>query len=63
MIKNTVEYFTKLKHLLLINLDTVLFLIALILLDVNSYHFGSLVGNYVVVATLLLVVFVMNKPK
>ncbi|WP_300558520.1 hypothetical protein [Companilactobacillus sp.] len=52
-----------LKHWFLSNIDTMLFLLALVIIDVNSYHFGSLVGNYVVAASLFIVTYLLNKPQ
>ncbi|GEO64783.1 DUF1056 family protein [Companilactobacillus nantensis] len=62
MVKNLVIKFNSFKHWLLINLDTVLFLLALIVIDVTTYHFGVTVGNYVVGVTLILVALILNKP-
>jgi len=63
MVKNFIKQINIFKHWLLVNLDTVLFLLALVIADINSYHFGLVIGNYVVAATLLLIVFIMSKPK
>lgn len=62
MVKNLITQFNKFKHWLLTSLDTVLFLLALILIDANTYHFGTTVGNYVVGATLILIALILNKP-
>jgi len=62
MVKNLIEQFNKFKHWLLTSLDTVLSLLGLILVDVNSFHFGNLVGMYVVAATLILIALILNKP-
>lgn len=62
MVKNLIAKLNIFKRWLLINLDTVLFLLALILIDINTYHFGITVGNYVVGATFLLVALILNKP-
>lgn len=52
-----------LKHWFLSNIDTMLFLLALVIIDVNSYHFGSLIGNYVVAGSLFIVTYILNKPQ
>ncbi|WP_369833393.1 hypothetical protein AB8P52_04150 [Companilactobacillus pabuli] len=62
MIKNLIAKLNIFKRWLLINLDTVLFLLAILIVDINTYHFGITVGNYVVGATLLLVALILNKP-
>lgn len=62
MVKNLIAKLNSFKHWLLINLDTVLFLLAILIVDINTYHFGITVGNYVVGATLLLVALILNKP-
>mgnify|MGYP004464677831 CR=1 FL=1 len=62
MVKNLIAKLNIFKRWLLINLDTVLFLLAILIVDINTYHFGITVGNYVVGATLLLVALILNKP-
>lgn len=62
MVKNLIAKLNIFKRSLLINLDTVLFLLAILIVDINTYHFGITVGNYVVGATLLLVALILNKP-
>lgn len=44
------------------SLDTVLFLLGLILIDVNSFHFGTVVGMFVVAATLILISWIISTP-
>lgn len=62
MVKNLIAKLNIFKRWLLINLDTVLFLLAILIVDINTYHFGITVGNYLVGATLLLVALILNKP-
>ncbi len=52
-----------LKHWFLSNFDTMLFLLALVIIDVNSYHFGNWIGNYVVAGSLFIVTYILNKPQ
>lgn len=62
MLKKLKIKLIKLKYLFKQGLDTMLFLIALILIDVNSFHFGTVVGTYVVAATLILVAWIISTP-
>jgi len=52
----------KLKRWFKGSLDTVLFLLGLVLIDINSFHFGSVVGMFVVAATLILVAWIISIP-
>lgn len=62
MVKNLIAKINSFKHWLLINLDTVLFLLAILIVDINTYHFGTMIGNYVLGATLIIVSLILNKP-
>ncbi|GEO59588.1 hypothetical protein LBO01_27170 [Companilactobacillus paralimentarius] len=62
MVKNLIAKLNIFKRWLLINLDTVLFLLAILIVDINTYHFGTMIGNYVLSATLIIVSLILNKP-